>query len=169
MYQPVSRQAAVLYLCKESGPSWLNVSETGTITGTRPSTAADETTAVIRVADQEGASASITIIVEEVRKHVRITTIHEDSINESNYDMEFIDGTTEKQLTKKTRLTSFYLATGDKSTDANGDYYPLGTEVVSSAQPGDSLYYYFCVLVQVMVQETIKHCTIWIKTIFLSK
>ena len=51
---------------KESGPSWLNVSADGKITGTRPMTAQAATTATIKVTDGASASKTITIAIGAV-------------------------------------------------------------------------------------------------------
>ena len=51
---------------KESGPSWIEVSSTGKISGTRPSDEGEASTAVIQAEDAKGAFKRITISVGEI-------------------------------------------------------------------------------------------------------
>ncbi len=52
----------------ENAPEWLTITEEGVVSGTRPDTVADATTAIIRVTDAAGASKTIEIAVGAVTK-----------------------------------------------------------------------------------------------------
>ncbi|MFY9121363.1 MAG: hypothetical protein WAO57_13675, partial [Syntrophomonadaceae bacterium] len=63
---------------KFSGPSWLNVSSTGVISGTRPATAAAATMAQIQVQDSASATKQITIDVGAITAPTYAVTVQND-------------------------------------------------------------------------------------------
>lgn len=58
--------ASYIFSFESGAPSWISISSSGVITGTRPATAQAETTATVKVTDNASASRTITIAVGAV-------------------------------------------------------------------------------------------------------
>lgn len=146
----VSGGTAPYTFSKESGPSWLNVSADGKITGTRPMTAQAATTATIKVTDGASASKTITIAIGAVSlKTINAIdfTLSGYAIGNTRYDASVVANTSGITLDDDGSINgyAFYTATDTKlgnydAFEANSTYkikvcYTVGSGYELGAAP----------------------------------